>query len=140
MKKLFVWALAAIALSACDSEPKFKVEGEVAGADGKTLYLEASALEGIVPMDSVKLAGSGTFSFKGNQALPIFAAIETESGPLLRFFLENSPITIHGSANDPEAINVLGSTSESLYRAYLTEIDSAKKVIYADSAALATAS
>ena len=67
MKKLFVWALAAIALSACDSEPKFKVEGEVAGADGKTLYLEASALEGIVPMDSVKLAGSGTFSFKGNR-------------------------------------------------------------------------
>ena len=67
MKKLFVWALAAIALSACDSEPKFKVEGEVAGADGKTLYVEASALEGIVPMDSVKLAGSGTFSFKGNR-------------------------------------------------------------------------
>lgn len=67
MKKLFVLALAAIALGACDSEPKFKVEGEVAGADGKMLYMEASALEGIVPMDSVKLSGSGAFSFKGNR-------------------------------------------------------------------------
>lgn len=57
-------ALAAIALGACNSEPKFKVEGEVSGADGKMLYLEASALEGIVPLDSVKLEGDGSFHFK----------------------------------------------------------------------------
>ena len=57
-------ALAAIALGACNSEPKFKVEGEVSGADGKMLYLEASALEGIVPLDSVKLKGDGSFHFK----------------------------------------------------------------------------
>ncbi|WP_418698416.1 DUF4369 domain-containing protein [Bacteroides sp.] len=64
MKKIFFVALAAVALSACDSEPKFKVEGEVSDADGKMLYLEASALEGIVPLDSVKLKGDGSFSFK----------------------------------------------------------------------------
>lgn len=57
-------ALAAVALSACNSEPKFKVEGEVSGADGKMLYLEASALEGIVPLDSVKLKSGGSFAFK----------------------------------------------------------------------------
>ena len=37
MKKIFFMALAAIALGACNSEPKFKVEGEVSGADGKML-------------------------------------------------------------------------------------------------------
>lgn len=68
MKKIFLVALAAVALSACDSKPKFKVEGEVSGAEGKMLYLEASALEGIVPLDSVKLKGDGSFSFK--QARP----------------------------------------------------------------------
>lgn len=68
MKKIFLMALAALALGACNSEQKFKVEGEVAGAEGKMLYLEASALEGIVPLDSVKLKGSGSFSFK--QAAP----------------------------------------------------------------------
>ncbi len=40
------------------------VNGDVSGADGKMLYLEASGLEGIVPLDSVKLKGEGTFSFK----------------------------------------------------------------------------
>lgn len=64
MKKICFIALAALALSACDSEPKFKVEGEVSGAEGKMLYLEAAALEGIVPLDSVKLKGNGSFSFK----------------------------------------------------------------------------
>ena len=64
MKKICFVALAALALSACNSEPKFKVEGEVSGADGKMLYLEAAALEGIVPLDSEKLKGDGSFSFK----------------------------------------------------------------------------
>ncbi|WP_300901129.1 TlpA disulfide reductase family protein [uncultured Bacteroides sp.] len=64
MKKICFIALAALALSACNSEPKFKVEGEVSGADGKMLYLEAAALEGIVPLDSVKLKGDGSFSFR----------------------------------------------------------------------------
>lgn len=61
-------ALTAIALGACNSEPQFKVEGEVSGAEGKMLYLEAAALEGIVPLDSVKLKAGGSFAFK--QARP----------------------------------------------------------------------
>lgn len=68
MKKIYFVALAAVVLGACNSEPKFKVEGEVSGADGKMLYLEASALEGIVSLDSVKLKKDGSFSFK--QARP----------------------------------------------------------------------
>ena len=68
MKKIFCIVFAAAALVACDSTPKFKVEGEVSGAEGKMLYLEASALEGILPLDSVKLKGDGAFSFK--QARP----------------------------------------------------------------------
>lgn len=69
MKKILFVALAVLGLSACESEQKFEVEGEVSGADGKMLYLEASALEGIVPLDSVKLKGSGSFIFK--QARPM---------------------------------------------------------------------
>ena len=68
MKRLFLMALTAIALGACNSEPQFKIEGEVSGAEGKMLYLEAAALEGIVPLDSVKLKAGGSFAFK--QARP----------------------------------------------------------------------
>ena len=68
MKKITFAALAALTITACSSGPKFQVNGDVSGADGKMLYLEASGLEGIVPLDSVKLKGEGTFSFK--QARP----------------------------------------------------------------------
>ncbi len=64
MKKIFMIALGVAVLSACDSEPKFKVEGQITDAADKMLYLEASALGGILPLDSVKLKGNGSFSFK----------------------------------------------------------------------------
>ena len=64
MKKITFAAIAALTITACSSGPKFHVNGDVSGADGKTLYLEASGLEGIVPLDSVKLKGEGKFSFK----------------------------------------------------------------------------
>ncbi len=64
MKKVTFAALAALTITACSSGPKFQVNGDVSGADGKMLYLEASGLEGIVPLDSVKLKGEGAFSFK----------------------------------------------------------------------------
>ncbi|MBP1613399.1 MAG: hypothetical protein H6Q13_847 [Bacteroidetes bacterium] len=64
MKKISLVVLAALLLSSCNTDPKFNVKGEVSGADGKMLYLEASGLEGIVPLDSVKLKNDGTFSFK----------------------------------------------------------------------------
>lgn len=57
MKKVTFAALAALTITACSSGPKFQVNGDVSGADGKMLYLEASGLEGIVPLDSVKLKG-----------------------------------------------------------------------------------
>lgn len=68
MKKIILVSLAALALSSCNSDPKFSVSGDVSGADGKMLYLEASGLEGVVPLDSAKLKGDGSFSFK--QACP----------------------------------------------------------------------
>ena len=65
MKKVvyFLLALVVVGLGACDNGPKFKVQGEVTGAEDKTLYLEASGLEGVELLDSVKLGGNGSFSF-----------------------------------------------------------------------------
>lgn len=65
MKKVvyFLFALVLIGFSACDNEPKFKVQGNVTGAEDKTLYFEASGLNGIVVLDSTKLNSNGGFSF-----------------------------------------------------------------------------
>lgn len=64
MKKITLVALAALSMMACSSGPEFQVNGDISGADGKMLYLEASGLEGIIPLDSVKLKGEGNFRFK----------------------------------------------------------------------------
>ncbi|MEG0455558.1 MAG: DUF4369 domain-containing protein, partial [Bacteroides sp.] len=64
MKKITLVAFAALALTACNSGPQFNVNGDVSGADGKMLYLEASGIEGVTLLDSVKLKGDGSFSFK----------------------------------------------------------------------------
>lgn len=56
-------ALLLVGLSACDNGAKFKVQGEVSDSENKTLYLEASGMDGIVLLDSVKLGSEGSFSF-----------------------------------------------------------------------------
>ena len=56
----------ALALSSCNSDPKFNVKGDVSGADGKMLYLEASGLEGIVPLDSIKIEKETVHSVLNN--------------------------------------------------------------------------
>ena len=58
-KNVFVMSAVAVVMAACSTGPRFEVAGEVTGAEGKTLYLEASALTGIVPLDSVKLKADG---------------------------------------------------------------------------------
>ncbi len=64
MKKITMAALAALIIAACKSEPGFQVKGNISDAAGKTLFFEAAGLEGIVPLDSLKLKGDGTYSFK----------------------------------------------------------------------------
>lgn len=64
MKKITMAALAALIIAACKSEPGFQVKGNISDAAGKTLFFEAAGLEGIVPLDSLKLKGDGAYSFK----------------------------------------------------------------------------
>lgn len=95
MKKITLTAFAALIITACSSGPTFLIEGNVSGADGKMLYLEASGLEGIIPLDSVKLKGEGAFDFK--QPRP-------ESPEFYRLRIENK--TINFSVDSIETIQV----------------------------------
>ena len=92
MKKIFMIALGVAVLSACDSEPKFKVEGQITDAADKMLYLEASALGGILPLDSVKLKGNGSFSFKQTcPESPEFYRLRVED-KIINFFVSQLPL------------------------------------------------
>ena len=97
MKKnvYFLLALLLIGLSACDNEPKFKVQGEINGAEDKMLYLEASGLDGIVALDSAKLGSSGSFSF---------AQKRPESPEFYRLRLDNKVINF--AVDSTETVSV----------------------------------
>lgn len=101
MKRVTLVALAALALSSCNSDPKFNVKGEISGADGKMLYLEASALAGITPLDSVKLKGNGTFGFK---------QLRPESPEFYRLRLEDKVINF--SVDSTETITIKAPFNE----------------------------
>lgn len=64
MKKIFFFAVVLLVMTACNSGSTFTVNGSISGADGKQLYLEASKIEGVVVLDSTKLKGDGSFTFK----------------------------------------------------------------------------
>lgn len=64
MKKYFLVIVGTLVLASCNKGQKFEVGGEIAGAEGKMLYLEASGLQGVEPLDSVELSSKGEFSFK----------------------------------------------------------------------------
>lgn len=55
-----------MALASC-GEDRFSIEGEVAGAEGKSMVLEKSDFHGRwIPVDSVKIGSSGRFSIKAD--------------------------------------------------------------------------
>ncbi len=62
------------------TEKKFHIRGNIADAEGKTLYLENMGLDGVVAIDSTKLPSSGDFSFsrRRNEA-PEFYRLRVES-------------------------------------------------------------
>lgn len=118
MKRFFFLALAAVALGACDSEPKFKVEGEVSGAEGKTLYLEAAAIEGVQPLDSLRLSAEGTFSFAGRRPQsPEFYRLRIEN-KVINFSVDSTEtVTIHAPyVNFATAYSVEGSAESEKIR------------------------
>lgn len=95
MKKISLFIFGTLILASCNNDPKFKIEGAVADADGKMLYLEASGIEGVEPIDSVKLKGDGEFSFK---------QLRPESPEFYRLRLDDKVINI--SIDSTETVGV----------------------------------
>lgn len=64
MKKLILGlSIAAAMFAACDTTPKFSVQGTITDAKDQVLYFENVGLRGVDILDSVKLGSKGTFDF-----------------------------------------------------------------------------
>lgn len=62
MKKYLCLLIVITTLSACHRND-FTVTGNVSDAEGKTLYFEATQINRIVPLDSIRLKSDGKFTF-----------------------------------------------------------------------------
>ena len=116
---------AVLGVTACTEQSTstgYTIDGVISGVSGK-VYL--SVFEGKQPrvIDSTEVM-NGAFRFTGEVSVPIYAAVEAQDGAISRFFLENRPIRITGSAAAPQDIRVTGSTNDSLYRVFCLQYDS----------------
>lgn len=64
MRSSFLFSAILLIAAGCSQEKTFEVNGEISGADGKTLYFEKAGVSQTTVLDSVKLKGNGKFDFR----------------------------------------------------------------------------
>ena len=118
MKRNLIVASASLmlALAACEeSGEHFQIKGEIGGAADKVLYFEASALDGIKVLDSVKLNKQGSFAFTGKRPDgPEFYRLRV-GGQVINLGIDSTEVvTVKGEMPSLTANYVVEGSDESL--------------------------
>ena len=131
--KTLLIAAAALMMTACTSKPEtqtFKINVDMANADGKTVYLQK---DGQV-LDSAVLE-----NWKAELSAPVCADNEMY-GLMLKgwrrpfaFFTDNVDVAIEGDAQNPNAIIVKGSASQDRLNAFTESYNALETKLEADS-------
>ena len=98
-------------VKAIENLPGYEISGKIdALADGKVYLLRAGEYLGYTyeKMDTAEIT-NGAFSFTGTVQFPELYYIQIGPKQRIPFFLENTKISIAGSAKDLEAIEIRGS-------------------------------
>ena len=125
--------LMALGLFACTSKPKtetFKINVNLANADGKTVYLQKDGQT----LDSATIANwDAVFETpvcKDNEMYGIMLKGWRRAFP---FFTDNNDVTIEGDAQNPNAIVVKGSASQDRLMAFTESYNALETKLEADS-------
>ena len=129
MKKIaYFFAVGAMSLAACSSDPAYKISGTVEGvADGEYVYLQEGKGREWIKVDSAAVAG-GAFTFNGRQDAAAYRYITYNAeGKRYRadFFLENGNIAVALG----ETSTATGTPNNDLYQAYKNEAAPLNKAI-----------
>ena len=134
MKKniYFLLVLLMAGLVACDSTPKFKVQGEVNGAQDKMLYLDLSGVTGINVLDSVELGSDGAFRFEVNRPdAPEFYRLRMD-GKVVNFAVDSTEtVTIRSAAEkfDTDYVVEGSENNQKIKELVLLQAELQKKVV-----------
>ena len=126
-------AIAAIILAACNSEPEtktFKVNVNLANADGKTVYLQK---DGQVLDSAIIENWDAVFKTPVCQDNEMYGIMLQGWRRPFPFFTDNVDVTLEGDAQNPNAILVKGSESQSRLNAFTNSYDELEAKLEADS-------
>ena len=120
MRKLFLLLSVVIIITACSTEPRYTIKGDIEGADSVTFYLQKREAGGLVTLDSA-LARNGSFRIKGGAVdfpqMVILVARETMGR--ISFYIENSNITITGKLDSIADSKITGSKTHDEYTLFM---------------------
>lgn len=109
MKKVLFYLAAIMLFVACT--PKSSINGNIADAEGKTIYLEQTGLTATTLLDSAKLDAKGSFNFAvETPQYPDFYRVRI-GGQSVVFTMDSTTtkIDIEGSAKDLNKVSISGS-------------------------------
>ena len=140
MKKIvYLFAAGAMALTACNNEPSYKISGTVEAEDGKVVYLQEAQGRNLVKLDSAVVT-NGKFTFNGRRDTAVVRYLTIELGEGKRymqdFFLENGNITAvlaQSSTTNGTLCNDAYQAFKDEYRAMMKESNELYKKFRTDS-------
>ena len=120
-KIVYLFAVGAMALTACSNDPAYKISGTIENvADGEFVFLQEAKGREMVKLDSAVVT-AGAFTFEGRQDEVVNRYItytpKEGRGPRVDFFLENGNIAVVMGEN----ASVTGTPNNDIYQAYKTE-------------------
>ena len=131
--KTLLIAVAAIILAACTSTPKtetFKVNVNLANADGKMVYLQKDGQT----LDSAVIANwDAVFETPVCQNNEMYSVMLQGWRRPFPFFTDNVDVTLEGDAQNPNAILVKGSESQDRLNAFTQSYNELEEKLEADS-------
>ena len=117
MKKAFLFAASAAVLCSCSTQPKYVVEGDIAGLEGTVYLFQQDSL-----IDSA-VVKSGKFRFSGPAGAPaMHDLLDLRDGQpqafAMQLILEPGTISIKSDADDPQVRHTTGTPANDAAEAY----------------------
>ena len=117
-KSLLSLAVIAVSLSACDTTPKYNINGTITGGEANNVYLLQRQGRTIDTLAKAPVA-EGKFKLTGSVAglTPAFIAVEGQRGQNL-IFVENADFTANLNLENPTATKIEGTATQGIANQY----------------------
>jgi len=123
MKNFMGIICAAIFLfSSCGKEKGYKIVANIDSLQDGTVYLSSADKNSLTKIDSVEALG-GAFTFTGSVDFPEVLYIQLSEREYIPFFVENSKISITGSLDSLNKVEISGSETNDIFQIFFKKVN-----------------